>query len=97
MALLHLEVGGTSVLAGIVLWVWSLRCVGVASCMSVLSVYQDFLYLSVSRWYALMEIQLFTAVVLRMFDLELMDPIPTVVSPVAMVSFSSCYSGRNVV
>ena len=46
-----------------------------------------------------MEIQLFTAVVLRMFDLELMDPVPTVVSPVAMVSFSSCYSalGRNAV
>ena len=57
------------------------------------------LSLSVSRWYALMEIQLFTAVVLRMFDLELMDPVPTVVSPVAMVSFSSCYSalGRSVI
>ena len=90
MVLLHSEVGGTSVLAGIVLWVWLPRCVGVVSyCLS----------LSVSRWYALMEIQLFTAVVLRMFDLELMDPVPTVVSPVAMVSFSSCYSalGRSVI
>ena len=84
-ALLPLGVGDTSVPAGIVLimWVWLpvplCGCgfpphVGVASCTSVLSP------LSYSRWYALMEIQLFTAVVLRMFDMELMDPIPTVVS-----------------
>lgn len=53
---------------------YSSHYVGVASCTSVLSP------LSYSRWYALMEIQLFTAVVLRMFDMELMDPIPTVVS-----------------
>ena len=100
VALLPLGVGGTNVLAGIVLilWVWLpgsfcgcgflSHSVGVASCMSVLS-----LPLSCSRWYALMEIQLFTAVVLRMFDMELMDPLPTVVS-----SLLICCSalGRNV-
>ena len=89
-ALLPLGVAGTNVPAGIVLilWVWlpGTLCgcgfpsrVGVASCTSVLSP------LSYSRWYALMEIQLFTAVVLRMFDMELMDPIPTVVSSLSML------------
>ena len=82
----------------LILWVWLLglfcgcgflaHSVGVTSCMSVVS-----LPLSCSRWYALMEIQLFTAVVLRTFDMELMDPLPTVVS-----SLLVCCSalGRNV-
>ena len=110
VALLPLGVGGTNVLAGIVLilwvwlpvsfcgcgfllilWVWlPSHFVGVASCL-ILWVWLPvsfcgcgFLYVSTVspplRWYALMEIQLFTAVVLRMFDMELMDPLPTVVS-----------------
>ena len=76
-ALLPLGVAGTNVPAGIVLimWVW-------------LPVRQYCLSLSYSRWYALMEIQLFTAVVLRMFDMELMDPIPTVVSSLSSMLFN---------
>jgi len=75
----------------LILWVWLpgsfcgcdflSRSVGVTSCL-ILWVWLPVCQycLSPLRWYALMEIQLFTAVVLRMFDMELMDPLPTVVS-----------------
>ena len=40
------------------------------------------------RWFALMEMHLFLVMVLRMFDLELLDPLPPPVSQVILPKYT---------
>ena len=55
-------------------------CVCVYVCVCVWCVLMQ--VISPDRWLALMEMHLFVAMVIQLFDLQLLDPMPPVVCPI---------------